>query len=60
MKKKIFFLGGFLVVEMKKKIVSEKKKCRNLEWATAYYGVESRYNAFYRDRQGREAGLGTA
>ena len=27
----------------------------NLEWATAHSGVESRYNALYRDRQGWEA-----
>ena len=27
----------------------------NLEWATAHSGVESRYNALYRERQGKEA-----
>ena len=33
--------------------MSEKKKVQGkLEWATAHFGVESRYNVLYRDRQG--------
>ena len=33
----------------------KKKMQWNLEWATTHYGVESRYNALYRDRQGWKA-----
>ena len=45
---------------MKKKTDVKKKRCRNLEWATAHSGVESRYNALYRDWQGQETSLGAA
>ena len=57
---KIKIICDFTVSRTNEKKMSEKKSVQEikLEWATAYFGVESQYNVLYRDIHGLGVQLG--